>query len=168
MSGAGDNRLAVLAEDIRAFDAKVRRSAEQLAADAIEGGNRLIEAKEMVPHGSWEPWLAANTGLSARSAQRYMRLARSGLKSDTVSLLGLRGALDSIAKHSREADAEVQLAAAGVTDAGTVAFTRLMHGLGCRGIFSARGSIPPDDLTFDEWVHMGHVLRTLPREDGAA
>lgn len=168
MSGAGDNRLAVLAEDIRALDAKVRRSAEQLAADAIEAGNRLIEAKGMVPHGSWEPWLVANTGLIARSAQRYMRLARSGLKSDTVSLLGLRGALDSIAKHSREADAEVQLASAGVTDAGTVAFTRLMHGLGCRGIFSARGWIPPDDLTFDEWVHMGHVLRALPREDGVA
>lgn len=111
MSGApavGDNRLAVLAEDIRALDAKVRRSAEQLAVDAIEAGNRLIEAKEMVPHGSWESWLASNTGVSARSAQRYMRLARSGLKSDTVSLLGLRAALDGIARHSRKPDAEMQ------------------------------------------------------------
>jgi hypothetical protein len=58
----------------------------------------LVEAKATVPHGGWLPWLT-ETGLTPRTAQRYMRLA--GLpddKYDTVSHLGLKGALDAIAE----------------------------------------------------------------------
>lgn len=40
----------------------------------IEIGRRLVEAKELLPHGEWLPWLQKETEFSERSAQRYMRV----------------------------------------------------------------------------------------------
>ena len=40
----------------------------------IEIGRRLVEAKEMLPHGEWLPWLKRETGFSERSAQTYMQV----------------------------------------------------------------------------------------------
>jgi hypothetical protein len=36
----------------------------------------LLEAKELVAHGEWLPWLQANCRLGERQARTYMRLAR--------------------------------------------------------------------------------------------
>lgn len=96
MSGAGHNYLAALAADIRALHSGIRRNAEQVARDAIEAGNRLIEAKSLVQHGEWEAWLREHAAISPRTAQRYMRMARSGLKSDTLADLGLAAAADAV------------------------------------------------------------------------
>lgn len=40
----------------------------------IEIGRRLVEAKEMLEHGEWLPWLERETEFSDRSAARYMKL----------------------------------------------------------------------------------------------
>lgn len=40
----------------------------------IEIGRRLTEAKEMLQHGEWLPWLERETEFSSSSAQRYMKL----------------------------------------------------------------------------------------------
>ena len=40
----------------------------------IEIGRRLVEAKEMLQHGEWLPWLEKETGFSTSSAQRYMQV----------------------------------------------------------------------------------------------
>ena len=40
----------------------------------IEIGRRLVEAKEMLNHGEWLPWLERETEFSNSSAQRYMKL----------------------------------------------------------------------------------------------
>lgn len=40
----------------------------------IEIGRRLTEAKEMLGHGEWLPWLERETEFSSSSAQRYMKL----------------------------------------------------------------------------------------------
>jgi Protein of unknown function (DUF3102) len=73
---AGSNRLPVLAatisEHIDAANAATRRGLEH----AIVAGALLIEAKELVAHGEWLPWLQANCRLSERQARTYMRLAR--------------------------------------------------------------------------------------------
>ena len=42
---------------------------------AAECGRRLIEAKALLPHGEWLPWLEANTEVIPRQSQKYMRLA---------------------------------------------------------------------------------------------
>ena len=40
----------------------------------IEIGRRLVEAKELLQHGEWLPWLEKETEFSERSAQRYMKV----------------------------------------------------------------------------------------------
>jgi Protein of unknown function (DUF3102) len=61
--------------------------AEKSARTALEHahklGKMLVEAKACVRHGDWLKWLTANTKLTARTAQRYIRLA----KYDTLSQL---------------------------------------------------------------------------------
>ena len=41
---------------------------------AIEIGRRLVEAKELLPHGEWGPWLKEGVSFSQSSATRYMKL----------------------------------------------------------------------------------------------
>ena len=41
---------------------------------AIEIGRRLVEAKDMLSHGEWLPWLERETELSDRTAARYMKI----------------------------------------------------------------------------------------------
>ena len=43
----------------------------------IEIGRRLVEAKEMLNHGEWLPWLKRETDFSERSAQNYMKVFNS-------------------------------------------------------------------------------------------
>lgn len=40
----------------------------------IEIGRRLVEAKEMLNHGEWLPWLERETEFSSSSAARYMKV----------------------------------------------------------------------------------------------
>ena len=42
----------------------------------IEIGRRLAEAKELLSHGEWLPWLQKETEFSERSAQNYMKVFR--------------------------------------------------------------------------------------------
>jgi hypothetical protein len=81
------NSLTDLAERIRAT--VLASSAAEMTAikKAIEAGSLLIEAKGCCRHGDWLPFLQ-RAGMRERNAQRYMKLAKSGLKSDTVSDLG--------------------------------------------------------------------------------
>lgn len=102
MSRHGNNRLAVLAAEIVRADLLFRRATEEAAQAAIDAGNALIEAKSLLKHGEWLPWLAANVPMSQRSVSRYMRIARSGMKSDTVANLGIRATDEALAKHLPE------------------------------------------------------------------
>jgi len=54
---------------------------------AIEIGRRLVEAKELLTHGEWLPWLKRETEFSERSAQDYMRV----FKDYSASQLGMFG-----------------------------------------------------------------------------
>lgn len=81
------NSLTVLADRIKdVIGASV--AAEKTAIEkALEAGHLLDEARVACNHGDWLPFLH-RAGMPERKAQRYMRLAKSGLKSDTVSDLG--------------------------------------------------------------------------------
>lgn len=110
------NRLPVLAKEVKDA-ARVMRSAERTAADAaFVVGFALIEAKELVQHGEWLPFLK-QAGIPERKAQRCMTLARSNLKSDTVTDLGgITGALEFLRVRQHAVD---QMGRAGVAfDAG--------------------------------------------------
>ena len=49
---------------------------QRVAGDFMELGQRLCEAKELLPHGEWLPWLTNNVRFSERQAQKFMALAR--------------------------------------------------------------------------------------------
>jgi hypothetical protein len=46
-----------------------------MVADAIEIGQRLIDAKRLCGHGNWLPWLDREFGWSDDTAINYMRVA---------------------------------------------------------------------------------------------
>ncbi len=62
---------------------------KQDAGNAILGiGQRLIEAKAMLPHGDWLPWLTEQVEFSERTARNFMRLAREWTKRQARGDLG--------------------------------------------------------------------------------
>ena len=72
-----DNRLPVIEDEIRLAHAACNAAAQTSIAHAIKCGTLLTEAKGKLKHGQWLPWLHDKCGLSERTAQRYMRLARN-------------------------------------------------------------------------------------------
>jgi hypothetical protein len=94
---AYSNSLADLAARIAAEHQAVSDKLKESVAHAIAAGELLIEAKtQLDKHGQWLPWLK-DCGVSERSAQRYMRLARNRatVEANTtcVSDLTINGAL---------------------------------------------------------------------------
>ena len=79
------------------------------AGEAILGiGQRLIEAKEMLPHGEWLPWLTERVEFSPRTAQNFMRLAREWSNTQTLADLGASKALTLLALPPEERDSFIQ------------------------------------------------------------
>ena len=61
-------KLMELADEIRALS-------KQTCESVIAIGNKLIEAKKIVGHGNFLPWIKTEFGWSEDTAQRFMRLA---------------------------------------------------------------------------------------------
>src|SRR5262245_54437735 len=72
-----DDKLADLAARIRTEHAAVCSSARKTLEHALRVGALLIEAKDLMSHGSWRLWVHQHCDVSERSAQNYMRLARN-------------------------------------------------------------------------------------------
>lgn len=90
------------ARDIEIITAEIL-TLKQNAGDAIIGiGQRLIEAKEMLPHGSWLPWLEDRVEFSVSAANRFMRLAREWTNSSALTNLGATKALTLLALPPEE------------------------------------------------------------------
>ena len=67
-------------------------------------GQRLAEAKAMLGHGEWLPWLTERVEFSERSAQNFMRLARDWSNPQTLADLGASKALTLLALPEEERD----------------------------------------------------------------
>ena len=90
-----------LATRIRAAHAAAQAGARRALEDAVRCGELLLEAKRAVGHGRWLPWLAENTGIGARQAQNYMRVAQHRdvvLGSNTQSTSHLSAAVALLAE----------------------------------------------------------------------
>lgn len=85
----------------------------------IEIGRRLVEAKEMLNHGEWLPWLERETEFSTSSAARYMKVfeeygaAQLGLfgpetNSPTLGNLSISNALRLLAIPENERESFAQ------------------------------------------------------------
>jgi hypothetical protein len=71
-----EDRLPVLAAQINQAHDLACRSAQSAISHAIAVGEGLLEAKALLGHGEWLPWLAENFDFSERTAQKYIRLAK--------------------------------------------------------------------------------------------
>ena len=69
-----EKHLGTLAEEInaesRAFITGLRKTIEH----GIRAGEKLAQAKALVPHGQWKAWVEANVDISMRRCQEYMQL----------------------------------------------------------------------------------------------
>jgi hypothetical protein len=74
---AESNSLADLAARIRAEHEASALSLRLGAEHAFHAGELLVEAKALVGHGQWLPWLRDHCGISERTAQLYMRCAKN-------------------------------------------------------------------------------------------
>jgi hypothetical protein len=99
MSDLGDNRLAMLAAEVTAAHAGVLDAAKTAAERAIDAGRALLEAKELLKHGQWLPWLDEHCHLPERTAQLYMKIAKLGLEPEIIAEMGLNAAAQTAVFH---------------------------------------------------------------------
>ena len=68
-------------------------------------GRGLIEAKALLSHGEWLPWLEERVEFSERSARNFMRLARDWTNRQALADLGATKALQLLALPESEREA---------------------------------------------------------------
>ena len=84
---SGFNMAAQLRRQLQTVDPAAPRTIETVTQEIVdlkrktgEGivaiGQRLLEAKELLPHGEWLPWLEQKVDFSERTAQKFMALAK--------------------------------------------------------------------------------------------
>lgn len=114
------NTQADQAEEIKTLVAESDAAHLTSIEKALEAGHRLVTAKADCLHGTWLPFLE-RAGVQERKAQRLMTLARSGLKSVTVSEMGgIKKALQFLSRRTLPAQGkclEITAKAAGVITA---------------------------------------------------
>ena len=99
---AGSNSLPDLAARINAEHEAISGALQSGMQHAIAAGQLLIEAKKVVPHSGWLAWIGENCAFSERTAQAYMRVARSlanmsdQAKAQRVADLSFRDALQHV------------------------------------------------------------------------
>ena len=75
MAAVEQYRLPALAEEINQEIRRADESWRDAVGHAIRAGELLTEAKGLVKHGEWLPWVSTNFHGSERTASLYMRLA---------------------------------------------------------------------------------------------
>lgn len=84
-------------------------SLKQTAGNAIlDIGDRLIEAKGVLSHGDWLPWLTERAEFSVSTANRFMRLSREWRNSSALTNLGATKALTLLALPPEERDVFIE------------------------------------------------------------
>jgi len=105
----GERReLETLAETVPREHKLVLRLAEGMLAAAVRAGELLNEAKERLPHGELGPFVTY-CGISQRSAQLYMKLARNADRPEVLEAESIREALEALGGKRRKKKPEPDL-----------------------------------------------------------
>jgi hypothetical protein len=88
--------------DIESVTAEILRLKQEAGNAILAIGDRLIEAKSMLSHGEWLPWLTEQVEFSESTAQRFMRLAREWRNPSALTDLGATKALTLLALPPEE------------------------------------------------------------------
>ena len=97
------SREPAAVRDIGIITTEILRLKQDAGNAILSIGQRLIEAKAMLPHGEWLPWLRDRLDLSERStARNFMRLAREWTNRQALADLGAAKALTLLALPPEE------------------------------------------------------------------
>ena len=169
-----EKRLATCAKNLKTYIAGQRTGAAQMFGYRALAGLEMKAAKEMLPHGQFEPWLAAKfPEITIRSGQNWMAFSGAiltkiqALKNETVSLLEHGKLLK--AKKLSKSDRELFLqAVVEVMDGqGMVEF---MRDGGFLKAPTPAGGFRPDNEKLQAWLkakhpeHAGKSWDELPKE----
>jgi ParB-like nuclease family protein/DUF3102 family protein len=96
-----------LAAEIQAEHDRALEAAHSAVEHAARCGELLLQAKDQAAHGEWQAWVAKHCTFSLRTAQGYMRLARTieAGEAQRVAHLPLREALAALAEPREDGDA---------------------------------------------------------------
>jgi predicted nucleic acid-binding protein len=90
--------------------------AESTAGSALEyarkSGAALMEAKALLPHGEWLPWVESNFKGSRRAAQKYMQLSSNAHSYAHLEPASMSEALRVIVGEDEEEEPEEEIPAA--------------------------------------------------------
>ena len=89
-------------KDIETITGEILGLKEKAGTAILDIGRRLIDAKALLPHGEWLPWLTERVEFSERSAQNLMRLAREWSNPQALADLGATKALTLLALPREE------------------------------------------------------------------
>ena len=103
------------------YEARIHLYKEQIGTGYIGIGRTLNEAKEaqVVPHGQWEQWVTATTGLTPRQAQRCMQAATEIKDGSALARLEMSKALMLLGSGLDE-EAREEIAEKAAEDGATV------------------------------------------------
>lgn len=142
--------LPDLAQAIEREHQAAHQAARSALEHALECGRLLIQAKAALPHGQWLPWLEANTTISARQSQNYMRLHRH------------RDELEA-ANAQRDSHLPIRDALALLAGPRTGRRTIFDEILELGGKLRPMGLELPKGLPFENWAKIGELLSKLER-----
>jgi hypothetical protein len=72
--------------DLGAIAAQIKRLEKQTIGNVIETGRLLSEARALIKHGDWRPWLKANFEWSRRTATRFINVYELSSQIDLSAL----------------------------------------------------------------------------------
>ena len=90
--------------DIEVITREILDAKQRAGEDILAIGQGLIEAKALLSHGEWLPWLEERVAFSETTAQRYMQLARRFSNPATLRDLGYSKALTLLALPEKTMD----------------------------------------------------------------
>ena len=105
---ATSNSLADLAARISAEHDAVGAAMKRGVQHGIAAGHLLNEAKALVEHGEWLPWLRDHCQIPESTARLYMRLARHESEIANVNDLTVRQAIAQLTEPDDEYEANLR------------------------------------------------------------
>ena len=92
----------------KAANDMARTLVEQGQAEALKAGEELLQVKKSLPHGQFGDWCRDNLSFDERTAQRYMKLAKSDMRVGFDPTLSINATLEALSeKQPRISDKPV-------------------------------------------------------------
>lgn len=98
----------IVSNDIKQIELEINFYKGQAVQSIFEIGERLIKAKELVPHGEWESWLSEKVDFSNRQARRFIQVVEKFPNRTTSAVLGQSKIFEMLALPKEEIETFIE------------------------------------------------------------